>query len=165
MRCIRGDYVEAEALVRRALAMRIRLLGEEHPDVEDGHESLAAVLRATGRYVEAEQEIRGAQEITGSTFKDEHPYSASVLVWLGGLHRDQSDLAAAESHLRRALALYGERLQPDHPHVGSTKNELAWVRLIRRIMSRQSHSFSRPGRFTGLAWVRNTLALGVRPLG
>jgi ankyrin repeat protein len=50
-----GRPAEAEPLLRRALAMRERLLGAEDPDVALSLDSYAGVLRKLGRTAEAEQ--------------------------------------------------------------------------------------------------------------
>ncbi len=48
-----GRYAEAEPLVKRALAIREKTLGVEHPEVAQSLENYAALLRKTGRDAEA----------------------------------------------------------------------------------------------------------------
>ncbi|MBD2338416.1 tetratricopeptide repeat protein, partial [Calothrix sp. FACHB-156] len=49
-----GRYSEAETLYTQALALRRKLLGEEHPDVASSLNNLAALYYSQGRYSEAE---------------------------------------------------------------------------------------------------------------
>ena len=46
-------YAEAEPLQKRALAIREKALGPDHPNVAKSLENYAAVLRKTGRTTEA----------------------------------------------------------------------------------------------------------------
>ena len=50
-----GRYAEAEPLYKRALAIREKALGPEHPDVATSLENYAALLRETARVDEAER--------------------------------------------------------------------------------------------------------------
>ena len=49
-----GKYAEAEALYKRALAIREKALGQDHPDVADILNNLAIVYENQGKYAEAE---------------------------------------------------------------------------------------------------------------
>ena len=49
-----GRYAEAEALHKRALAIREKALGPDHADVALSLNNLAALYVAQGRYAEAE---------------------------------------------------------------------------------------------------------------
>ncbi len=50
-----GKYAEAEPLLKRALAIREKALGPEHPHVAQSLENYAALLRQTARANEAER--------------------------------------------------------------------------------------------------------------
>ncbi len=49
-----GDYTRAEPLYRRALEVRERVLGEEHPSTLSSINNLAGLLDSKGEYGEAE---------------------------------------------------------------------------------------------------------------
>jgi tetratricopeptide (TPR) repeat protein len=49
-----GKYGEAEGLFQRALAIREKALGRDHPDVAQTLHNLALVYRSQGRHGEAE---------------------------------------------------------------------------------------------------------------
>ena len=50
-----GQYSEAEPLYKRALTIRMKTLGREHPNVATSLENYAALLRLTARADEAER--------------------------------------------------------------------------------------------------------------
>ena len=50
-----GHYAEAEPLFKRSLAIVEKALGPEHPNVAQGLENYAALLRQTARADEAER--------------------------------------------------------------------------------------------------------------
>ena len=58
-----GMYAEAEPLHKRALAIREKALGPEHPYVAMSLENYASLLRQTGRVTEAEEMEAYAQAI------------------------------------------------------------------------------------------------------
>src|SRR5262245_576288 len=49
-----GKYADAVPLARRALAIREKALGPEHPEVGGSLNNLASLYQAQGRYAEAE---------------------------------------------------------------------------------------------------------------
>src|SRR5215470_2780458 len=59
----KGDYAGAERLYRRALAIREKVLGPEHPDTAESLNGLAAVLYSKGDYTGAEALYRRALAI------------------------------------------------------------------------------------------------------
>ena len=44
-----GKYAEAEALLRKALAIRLKAMGEDHPETARAYGNLAANLESPGR--------------------------------------------------------------------------------------------------------------------
>ena len=52
---VQGRYAEAEPLYKRSLAIKEKALGPEHPNVAQGLENYAALLRAIGRTSEADK--------------------------------------------------------------------------------------------------------------
>jgi tetratricopeptide (TPR) repeat protein len=58
-----GQYAQAEPLCKRALAMREKALGTDHPNVAQSLENLAALYKATNRAKEAEALKKRAEAI------------------------------------------------------------------------------------------------------
>ena len=72
----RGGYADAEALDRRALAVREEVLGPRHHDTAESHNNLALDLQQQGRAREAEPLYRKAraafEEVLGATERLKH---------------------------------------------------------------------------------------------
>jgi tetratricopeptide (TPR) repeat protein len=68
-----GKYEEAEAMNRRALDGREKVLGEEHPDTLKSFNNLASALQRQGKYEEAEAMIRRALDGCEKALGNDHP--------------------------------------------------------------------------------------------
>jgi tetratricopeptide (TPR) repeat protein len=121
----RAQYAAAEPLYRRALEIREKQLGPDHPHVAQSLNTLALLLKAQGNYAAAEPLYRRALEIYEKQLGPDHPRVATSLNNLAGLLYAQGNYAAAEPLYRRALEIYEKQLGPDHPHVAASLNNLA----------------------------------------
>jgi tetratricopeptide (TPR) repeat protein len=75
----RARYAEAEPLYQRALAIREKTLGPEHPDVAQSLNNLAGLYYAQGQYAKAEPLHQRALAILEKALGLEHPYLATGL--------------------------------------------------------------------------------------
>ncbi|MEH2086381.1 tetratricopeptide repeat protein, partial [Nostoc sp.] len=73
-----GRYSEAEPLYIQALALRRKLLGEEHPSVASSLNNLAGLYRSQGRYSEAEPLYIQALDICEQRLGVDHPNTVTV---------------------------------------------------------------------------------------
>lgn len=73
----------AEPLLRDALALRRRTLGDGHPDVAASREHLGLLLIDRGAYTEAEAELRQALAAQRRAFGSQHPEVGRTLNDLG----------------------------------------------------------------------------------
>jgi CHAT domain-containing protein len=104
--------VEAEPLMRRALAIDEKSFGLEHPDVAIHLNNLAQLLKDTNRLSEAEPLMRRALVIDEKSFGLEHPNVATNLNNLAFLRAELGDWAEATQLHRRAKSImtaYGNR--------------------------------------------------------
>ena len=74
----KGDYEGAEPLYRRALEIREKVLGREHPDTATSLNNLAVLLENKGDYEGAEPLYRRALEIYEKVFGKEHPNTITL---------------------------------------------------------------------------------------
>ena len=121
----KARYAEAEPLYRRALAIREKTLGADHPQVATGLNNLASLLDATNRRAEAEPLHRRALAIWEKSLGPDHPQVATGLNNLAGLLKDTNRRGEAEALMRRALAIDEKSLGSDHPDVAHRLNNLA----------------------------------------
>jgi len=74
-----GQYDEAVPLAERALAIREKALGSEHPDVAASLNNLASLYDAKGDYARAEPLYQRSLAIFEKALGTEHPEVATLL--------------------------------------------------------------------------------------
>jgi tetratricopeptide (TPR) repeat protein len=121
----RAEYTEAPPLYQRALAIREKVLGPEHPDVAESLNDLAVLYRAQGQYAKAEPLYQRALAIWEKALSPEHTDLAWSLNNLAGLYTDKGQYAEAQPLYQRALAIREKVLGPEHPNVATSLNDLA----------------------------------------
>src|SRR5260370_773531 len=82
-------YADAEPLFKRALAIREKALGTNHPLVATSLNNLAELYRAQGRYAEAETLYQRALAVREKALGLDHPNVAQSLNNLAELYREQ----------------------------------------------------------------------------
>jgi len=122
---IAGKYDEALPYIERALEIRERTLGPDHPDVSQAINALAALHYFKGEYSKAEPLYRRALAVWEKSLGPEHPDVAHTLNNLAALYSVLGDYAKAEPLMRRALAIKEKSLGPEHPDVADSLNNLA----------------------------------------
>ncbi|XYI04075.1 tetratricopeptide repeat protein [Sorangium sp. So ce1128] len=120
-----GRYDEAIPLARRALELREKALGPEHPDVATTLNDLASLLQMKADYTAAEPLYRRALAIREKVLGPEHPDVAISLNSLASLLQAKADYTGAEPLYRRALAIFEKALGPENPYVATGLNNLA----------------------------------------
>ncbi|MEA5535844.1 CHAT domain-containing protein [Crocosphaera sp. XPORK-15E] len=122
-----GKYNEAIPLAEKALAIRKKVLGDNHPDTAGSLNNLAVLYYSQGRYSEAEPLYKQALAIRKAQLGDNHPDTAQSLNNLAGLYKSQGRYAEAEPLLKEALAIRKKQLGDNHPHplTATSLNNLA----------------------------------------
>jgi len=119
-----GEYSEAISPGRRALRIRKRILGEEHPDTATSLNNLASVYDWMGRYVEAERLYRQALKTRKQVLGKEHQDTADTFNNLGLLYWHMGKYGKAEPLLREALDIRKEILGEQHRQTAESLNNL-----------------------------------------
>ena len=122
-----GDYDAARPYYERALAIREKVLGAEHPDTASSLNNLGALLQATGDYDAARPYYERALAINEKVLGAEHPDTASSLNNLGFLLQATGDYDAARPYLERALAIREKVLGAEHPDTALSLNNLGFL--------------------------------------
>ena len=121
----RAQYEQAEPLYQRALAIREKALGPDHPSTAQSLNNLAALYASQGRYEDAEPLYQRALGIYEKALGPDHPDTAGSLNNLALLYDSQGRYEQAEPLYQRALAISEKALGPDHPNTASSLNNLA----------------------------------------
>ena len=143
-----GKPEEAEAVIRRSMAIRMATLPSDHPDITDclnllslvakekrlGTEdpdvavslnSLAALYLSQRKPAEAEPLLRRAVAIREKALGPDNPDVAVSLNNLAEFYHTQGRQIEAEPLLKRALAIREKALDPDSPGLAQSLNNLA----------------------------------------
>ncbi len=122
-----GEYTNAAAMHRRALELRKKLFGAEHPDVASSLNDLAQALYGEGKWADAEATHRAALAMRRKLLGNDHVATAQSLNNLGEALRKQAEFVEAESLFREALAMRKRLLGDEHPAVAETLNNLGML--------------------------------------
>jgi tetratricopeptide (TPR) repeat protein len=116
----RGRFELAEPAARRAVEIRSRTLGSDHPALAADQAALAAILDALGRSEEAEVLFRQAIDAFTRRYGPRHYEVAPNLNNLAAVRFRLGDVDEARLLWERALELKRELLGERHPEVAST---------------------------------------------
>ncbi|NET45324.1 tetratricopeptide repeat protein [Okeania sp. SIO2B3] len=86
-----GKYDEAEPLLQRSLAIREKILRDDHPHLEESLNNLGELYRKQGKYDEAEPLLQRALIIKEKAFGVDHPHYALGLSNLALLYNVKTE--------------------------------------------------------------------------
>lgn len=127
-----GAYPSAEAMHRKALALRRSILSADHPDLAVSQFELANALHRQGKFREAEHEHRQALEMRKRLFGLEHSSVAESLNSLAEAIRHTGDRVIVEQMFTEALAMRLRLLGSDHPKVAESLYHFGCFQLWNR---------------------------------
>ena len=122
-----GLYEHAEEHLARAVDLRTRVLGEEHPDTLYAAEDLGTLFADQGRFTEAEALFQGTLNTRKRVLGEEHAATLSSLNNVATVYTQQGRFAEAEPLHRDLLALKRRLLGPDHAQTRASLFNLANV--------------------------------------
>ena len=132
----RGDLEAAEMVARQVLAMRRRLLGDQHPDTVQSIDNLAVTLAVRKDYRAAEpltrEAVAGYENLVGPN----HPDLAIALKNRSVVLSALGDHAGAEACLDRAWRIRRVSLAPDDARTFNTARLLAEAQMALRNFER-----------------------------
>ena len=120
-----GVYPEAQRQWERAVELRRRVLGQDHPDTLTSMNDLADAYRVQSAYKQAEPLFTKVLETRRRVLGEDNPATLSSINELASLYLDQGRDAQAEPLLVKALELQRRVLGPDHPDTLTSLHDLA----------------------------------------
>ncbi|MEV7676605.1 tetratricopeptide repeat protein [Streptomyces sp. NPDC088752] len=139
----RGDFAAAEEPARRAMHIRVRLLGENSVEVAADKGALAAVLTDLNRLDEAESLLTEALAVIDEHYGPHHLETGIALGNLAALHYKQGRHDRAEIGFDRCLFIKERHLGPSHPELTVTLNNLALLMRRREDIEGARHMWER----------------------
>ena len=126
-----GDYTSAADSAKHALAIRLKLFGEEHPEIADSYYELGAAQHLLEDYTSATESASRALAIRLKLFGEEHLKTADSYHLLGITQHALEDYTSAAESASRALAMRLELFGEEHSDtadsyhlLGVTQHEL-----------------------------------------
>ena len=126
----RAGRPEALLFCERALAIRDKTVGQDHPDYASSLFQLGSLYFATSDYARAKPMLERALEIRETTLGRDHLAVAASLLMVGAVRSEAGDHATAKPMFERALAIREAALPPGDPAIAECLNALATV-LVR----------------------------------
>jgi tetratricopeptide (TPR) repeat protein len=120
-----GVYPEAQRQLERAVQLRRRVLGRDHPDALSSMNDLADAYRKQSLYAQAAPLLNEVLETRRRVLGETNPATVSSMHEVGLLYLDQGKYAQAEPLLARALEVQRRVLGPDDPDTLASLHDLA----------------------------------------
>ena len=130
---LQSRYGDAEPLMRQALQLSRKALGDRHPLTLQFLQNLASMFFQQGRLEEAEPLLRDALRWRREALGEDHPNTAQSLNALAVLSSSQGRHDEADKLLRQALALADKLLGRLHPVTTLYRTNYSII-LLRRNM-------------------------------
>ena len=122
-----GEYNQAKELHEKALTIRKKTFGEDHPDVATSYSNLASVYNRLGEHNEAKELHEKALTIRKKTFGEDHPDVATSYSNLALVHNRLGEYSHAKELHEKALTIRKKIFGEDHADVARSYNNLASV--------------------------------------
>ncbi len=119
-----GKYAQAQPLLEKALEIRRRLLGDDHPDTALSYSGLANNLRVKGKYAQAQPLFEKVLEMHRRLLGDDHPDTARSYNRVALIVSAQGNYAQAQPLYEKVLEIRCRLLGDGYPPTAVSYNNL-----------------------------------------
>lgn len=127
-RFMKGDYSEAEPLLKQALSIFEKAISLENSDnIANVEYMLASIYIIQDDYLKAESVLLRLLKLQEQSIGTENPVIVTTLNSLALLYKEKGDYQQAEPLLVRLLKIWEKELGPEHPVVVASLNNLAEI--------------------------------------
>ena len=148
-----GNYSQAFTWYQKALAIREKALGKEHPSTATTYHNIAGVYTRQGEYSKALAWYQKALAFREKVLGKEHPDTATTYNNIAGVYNSQGEYSKALEWYQKALGIVEKVLGKEHPYTAATYNNIAEV-------------YKNQGEYSkALEWFQKALAIHEKVLG
>ena len=122
-----GNYPKALEFYTKALNIREKVLGKDHPDTANSYNNIGSVYNDMGDYPKALEFYTKALHIKEKVLGKEHPNTATSYNNIGYLYSDMGNYPKALEFLTKALHIKEKVLGKDHPSTAASYNNIGIV--------------------------------------
>ena len=126
-----GNYEKALKYFSKALAIRKKVFGKEHPSTATSFHNIGLVYREQGDYDKALKYFSKALAIRKKVLGEEHPDTAMSYNNIGVVNLRQSNYDKALKYFSKALVTRKKVLGEEHPDTAMSYNNIGVVNVIR----------------------------------
>ena len=119
-----GQYLQAEKYYFQSYQLRIKILGEQHPDVADSSEAIARLYNNWGKLETAEKWYLETHNLQKTIHGTNHVLFAHTLNGLANLYIKTHKFEEAELHYNQALQILAKQSDP-YPYLTDSQHGLA----------------------------------------
>jgi tetratricopeptide (TPR) repeat protein len=119
-----GQIDHALEYHQKSLAIMLKQLGADHPDVATSYNNIGLVYDNKAEYDKALEYYQKSLAIYLKQLGPDHP-DVAISYWsIGAAWRGKKDMAKAKEFIGKGHAILLKRLGPDHPHTKLVKDQL-----------------------------------------
>jgi tetratricopeptide (TPR) repeat protein len=122
-----AEYLQALEWYQKALVIREKVLGKEHPDTATICNNIAGVYNKQGKYAQALEWYLKALNINEKVLGKAHPSTASTYNNIAAVYDDQGKYDMALEWYLKALNIFEKVLGKIHPSTATIYNNIAIV--------------------------------------
>jgi len=119
-----GDFPQAMNYYQKALAIREKVLGSEHPDTAASYNNIGLLYHDQGDYPQALNYYQKALAIHKKVLGVEHPDTARSYNNIGALYHNQGNYPQALNYYQKALAIHEKVLGLEHHDTAESYNNI-----------------------------------------
>ena len=120
-----GRYAEALDYYKKALAIREKVLGKEHPSTATTYNNIAGLYHDMGDHEQALEYYKKALAIREKVLGQEHPSTATTYNNIALLYKSMGEYEQALDYYKKALEIYEKVLGKEHPDTATMYNNVA----------------------------------------
>ena len=115
-----GNYAQALEFYNKALAIQLKVLGENHAATATSYNNIGLVYAAQGNYAKALEYYEKAQGILRKVYGENHPNTAASYNNIGGVYAAQGNYAEALEYHEKSLAIRLKVFGETHPDIAAS---------------------------------------------